>query len=63
MIDVVKLNCVRFFHFVLLMKFSHSIQLNSTPEWREHYISYSKLKRIIYDTEKVKLIYARQLWA
>lgn len=47
-----------FFIFVFqisLMKFSHSIQINSTPEWRDHYIAYSRLKKVIYDTEKATL--------
>ncbi|KAI8896582.1 SPX domain-containing protein, partial [Globomyces pollinis-pini] len=37
------------------MKFSHSIQLNSAPEWRDHYIAYSRLKKITYILEKATL--------
>ena len=37
------------------MKFSHSIQLNASPEWREHYLAYSHLKKIIYAIEKATL--------
>lgn len=37
------------------MKFSHSIQLNSTPEWLDSYINYSRLKKVIYDIEKATL--------
>lgn len=37
------------------MKFSHSLQLNTSPEWREHYIAYSKLKKITYILEKAVL--------
>lgn len=28
------------------MKFSHSIQFNSVPDWSGHYISYSNLKKL-----------------
>lgn len=28
------------------MKFSHSIQFNSVPDWSSHYISYSNLKKL-----------------
>ncbi|KJF61079.1 divalent anion:Na+ symporter (DASS) family transporter [Coccidioides immitis RS] len=34
------------------MKFSHSIQFNAVPEWSEHYIAYSNLKKLIYSLEK-----------
>ncbi len=34
------------------MKFSHSIQFNAVPEWSSHYISYSNLKKLIYQLEK-----------
>ncbi|KAI4115838.1 MAG: hypothetical protein LQ345_003635 [Seirophora villosa] len=34
------------------MKFSHSIQFNSVPEWSSHYINYSNLKKLIYTLEK-----------
>ncbi|KAJ3042661.1 low-affinity phosphate transporter [Rhizophlyctis rosea] len=37
------------------MKFSHSIQLNSSPEWTEYYLAYSQLKKIIYAIEKATL--------
>lgn len=28
------------------MKFSHSVQFNSVPEWTSHYINYSNLKKL-----------------
>lgn len=34
------------------MKFSHSIQFNAVPEWSSHYISYSNLKKLIYQLEQ-----------
>lgn len=34
------------------MKFSHSIQFNAVPDWSSHYISYSNLKKLIYQLEK-----------
>jgi hypothetical protein len=37
------------------MKFSHSLQLNSAPEWREQYIDYDRLKKTIYILEKATL--------
>jgi SPX domain protein involved in polyphosphate accumulation len=42
------------------MKFSHSIQFNSVPEWSEHYIAYSNLKKLIYVLEK-EIVEARRL--
>ncbi|KAK9712084.1 low-affinity phosphate transporter [Basidiobolus ranarum] len=34
------------------MKFSHSLQFNSVPDWQDYYIAYSNLKKIIYQLEK-----------
>ncbi|KAK4040461.1 SPX domain-containing protein [Parachaetomium inaequale] len=34
------------------MKFSHSIQFNAVPDWSNHYIAYSTLKKLIYQLEK-----------
>ncbi|KAK4153896.1 hypothetical protein C8A00DRAFT_33371 [Chaetomidium leptoderma] len=34
------------------MKFSHSIQFNAVPDWSNHYIAYSNLKKLIYHLEK-----------
>ncbi|KAK4228395.1 SPX domain-containing protein [Podospora fimiseda] len=34
------------------MKFSHSIQFNAVPDWSNHYIAYSNLKKLIYTLEK-----------
>ncbi|KAG0225625.1 low-affinity phosphate transporter [Actinomortierella wolfii] len=34
------------------MKFSHQLQFNVVPEWADHYIAYSNLKKIIYQIEK-----------
>ncbi|KAF2205637.1 SPX-domain-containing protein [Delitschia confertaspora ATCC 74209] len=34
------------------MKFSHSLQFNSVPDWSSHYIAYSNLKKLIYSLEK-----------
>ncbi|KAF1978244.1 plasma membrane phosphate transporter-like protein Pho87 [Bimuria novae-zelandiae CBS 107.79] len=33
------------------MKFSHSLQFNAVPDWSNHYISYSNLKKLIYTLE------------
>ncbi|EEQ29387.1 SPX domain-containing protein [Microsporum canis CBS 113480] len=35
-----------------IMKFSHSIQFNSVPDWSGSYIAYSNLKKLIYTLEK-----------
>ncbi|BFZ56485.1 low-affinity phosphate transporter [Savitreella phatthalungensis] len=37
------------------MKFSHSLQFNSVPEWQDNYIAYSNLKKLIYILEKAHL--------
>ncbi|OCL02911.1 SPX domain-containing protein [Glonium stellatum] len=42
------------------MKFSHSLQFNSVPDWSSHYIAYSNLKKLIYSLEK-KVHQASQL--
>ncbi|CAG8475809.1 1684_t:CDS:2 [Dentiscutata heterogama] len=34
------------------MKFSHSLQFNSVPDWAEHYIAYSNLKKLVYQIER-----------
>ncbi|CAG8461974.1 13453_t:CDS:2 [Ambispora leptoticha] len=34
------------------MKFSHTLQFNSVPDWAEHYIAYSNLKKLIYQIER-----------
>ncbi|KDN52968.1 SPX-domain-containing protein [Tilletiaria anomala UBC 951] len=34
------------------MKFSHSLQFNSVPDWADKYIAYSNLKKSIYNLEK-----------
>ncbi|RIA85720.1 SPX domain-containing protein [Glomus cerebriforme] len=34
------------------MKFSHSIQFNSVPDWADHYLAYSNLKKLIYQIER-----------
>ncbi|KAI9892758.1 MAG: low-affinity phosphate transporter [Vezdaea aestivalis] len=34
------------------MKFSHSIQFNAVSEWSPNYISYSNLKKLIFNLEK-----------
>lgn len=34
------------------MKFSHSLQFNSVPDWADKYISYSNLKKTIYSLEQ-----------
>jgi phosphate transporter len=33
------------------MKFSHVLKFNTVPEWREHYINYAALKKLIYQAE------------
>ncbi|RYO54982.1 putative transporter [Alternaria tenuissima] len=33
------------------MKFSHSLQFNAVPDWSNHYIAYSNLKKHIYSLE------------
>lgn len=30
------------------MKFTHSLKFNAVPEWRDHYLAYAALKKIIY---------------
>ncbi|PWN89439.1 SPX-domain-containing protein [Acaromyces ingoldii] len=34
------------------MKFSHSLQFNSVPDWADRYIAYSNLKKAIYNLEQ-----------
>ncbi|KAI7870409.1 SPX domain-containing protein [Spinellus fusiger] len=34
------------------MKFSHQIQFNAVPDWADHYLPYSNLKKLIYTMEK-----------
>lgn len=34
------------------MKFTHQIKFNSVPEWRDHYIDYAHLKKLIYAIAK-----------
>lgn len=34
------------------MKFSHSLQFNSVPDWTDKYIAYSNLKKAIYNLEQ-----------
>jgi hypothetical protein len=29
-----------------IMKFSHSIQFNGVPDWSDHYVAYSNLKKL-----------------
>ncbi|GAX73558.1 hypothetical protein CEUSTIGMA_g1009.t1 [Chlamydomonas eustigma] len=36
------------------MKFTHQIKFNSVPEWRDHYIDYAHLKKIIYAIAKAE---------
>lgn len=38
-----------------MTKFSHSLALNSSPEWRDFYLPYSKLKKICYILERATL--------
>ncbi|CEP64401.1 SPX domain-containing inorganic phosphate transporter LALA0_S11e03290g [Lachancea lanzarotensis] len=33
------------------MKFSNSLKYNAVPEWQEHYLNYSQLKRLIYSLQ------------
>ncbi|OUM55301.1 hypothetical protein BVG19_g4811 [[Candida] boidinii] len=33
------------------MKFQHSLQVNSVPEWKDHYIDYAYLKDVIYELQ------------
>ncbi|KAG7900786.1 hypothetical protein KL905_002928 [Ogataea polymorpha] len=37
------------------MKFSHSLQFNAVPEWKEHYLAYSALKKLIYELQELVL--------
>jgi hypothetical protein len=34
------------------MKFEQELVLNSVPEWRDHYLNYEQLKRLIYIIEQ-----------
>ena len=34
------------------MKFSHSLQLNSVPDWSQHYLDYQHLKKVVYSLER-----------
>lgn len=37
------------------MKFSESLKYNSVPEWKQYYINYNGLKKLIYALQKKKL--------
>lgn len=37
------------------MKFSHSLQFNTVPEWSSQYLAYSSLKKLIYALQKNQL--------
>lgn len=34
------------------MKFTHQLKFNTVPEWRDHYIHYAALKKILYSIAK-----------
>eukprot|EP00892_Ulva_mutabilis_P010916 jgi/Ulvmu1/8197/UM041_0006.1 len=36
------------------MKFAHQLTFNTNPDWRQSYIDYNKLKRLIYTIERVE---------
>ncbi|PWN51228.1 SPX-domain-containing protein [Violaceomyces palustris] len=38
------------------MKFSHSLQFNSVPDWADKYVAYSNLKKTIYILEKDQVL-------
>lgn len=42
------------------MKFAHQLTFNTHPDWRDDYIDYDKLKRLIYTIERVVCAYASQ---
>lgn len=37
------------------MKFSHSLKFNAVPEWQDHYLNYSGLKKVIYNAQQEQL--------
>lgn len=37
------------------MKFSHSLKFNAVPEWQDHYLNYSGLKKVIYVAQQNQL--------
>jgi SPX domain protein involved in polyphosphate accumulation len=40
------------------MKFSHSLQFNAVPDWSNHYIAYSNLKKqYVAYLEQIERIY------
>ncbi|AAS53999.2 AFR628Cp [Eremothecium gossypii ATCC 10895] len=39
------------------MKFSHSLKYNAVPEWQDHYLNYSGLKKLIYALQAEELQY------
>ncbi|GFH22610.1 SPX domain-containing protein, partial [Haematococcus lacustris] len=36
------------------MKFSHQLKFNSVADWKDHYVSYANLKKIIYDIARLE---------
>lgn len=36
------------------MKFSQALKANSVPDWRHHYVAYSKLKKMIFRLEQIQ---------
>lgn len=42
------------------MKFSHSLKFNAVPEWSDHYLNYSGLKKVIYKIQQDQLNNAPQ---
>jgi hypothetical protein len=43
------------------MKFSQQIIFNSVPEWKDNYINYAQLKRLIYSEEAARLAAGRDV--
>lgn len=37
------------------MKFSYSLKYNAVPEWQDHYLNYSQLKKLIYTLQQQEL--------
>lgn len=36
------------------MKFSHQLKFNSVADWKDHYIHYANLKKIIYEIARLE---------
>nr|UJH94487.1 ST.9 [Starmerella bombicola] len=42
------------------MKFSSTLQFNAVPEWRDHYVDYDRLKKLIFRLERANVLTSQE---